>query len=62
MNAPKTGEADDTQNSGQDHIGDREGAPIADDDAISELCGEASAAIVVTKSAASKGSPWKKKS
>lgn len=27
----------------------REGAPIADDDAISELCGEASAAIVVTK-------------
>ncbi|MBE6990237.1 MAG: ATP-binding protein [Ruminococcaceae bacterium] len=29
----------------------REGAPIADDDAISELCGEASAAIVVTKGA-----------
>lgn len=28
----------------------REGAPIADDDAISALCGEASAAIVVTKS------------
>lgn len=27
----------------------REGAPIADDDAIAELCGEASAAIVVTK-------------
>ncbi len=29
----------------------REGAPIPDDDAISELCGEASAAIVVTKNA-----------
>ena len=29
----------------------REGAPIADDDAISELCGEASAAVVVTKNA-----------
>lgn len=29
----------------------REGAPIPDDDAIVELCGEASAAIVVTKSA-----------
>lgn len=29
----------------------REGAPIADDDAIAELCGEASAAIVVTKNA-----------
>lgn len=29
----------------------REGAPIADDDAISELCEEASAAIVVTKNA-----------
>lgn len=29
----------------------REGAPIADDDAISELCNEASAAIVVTKNA-----------
>ena len=29
----------------------REGAPISDDDAICELCGEASAAIVVTKSA-----------
>lgn len=27
----------------------REGAPIADDDAISELCGEAAASIVVTK-------------
>jgi hypothetical protein len=27
----------------------REGAPIADDDAIVQLCGEASAAIVVTK-------------
>ena len=33
----------------------REGAPIADDDAISELCGEASAAIVVTKNAADYG-------
>ena len=29
----------------------RDGAPIADDDAIAELCEEASAAIVVTKSA-----------
>ena len=29
----------------------REGAPIPDDDAIAELCSEASAAIVVTKSA-----------
>ena len=29
----------------------REGAPIPDDDAIAELCDEASAAIVVTKSA-----------
>ena len=29
----------------------REGAPIADEDAISELCGEASAAVVVTKNA-----------
>lgn len=29
----------------------REGAPIADDDAISELCAEASAAIVVTQNA-----------
>lgn len=29
----------------------REGAPIADDDAISELCGEAAIAIVVTKNA-----------
>ncbi|MGM9564869.1 ATP-binding protein [Evtepia sp.] len=29
----------------------REGAPIADDDAISQLCGDASAAIVVTKNA-----------
>ena len=27
----------------------REGAPISDDDAISELCSNASAAIVVTK-------------
>jgi len=33
----------------------REGAPIADDDAISELCCEASAAIVVTKSASDFG-------
>lgn len=33
----------------------REGAPIADDDAISELCGEASAAIVVTKNASDYG-------
>ena len=29
----------------------REGAPISDDDAIAELCGEASAAVIVTKSA-----------
>lgn len=29
----------------------REGAPIADDDAISQLCGDASAAVVVTKNA-----------
>ena len=29
----------------------REGAPIADDDAISELCGESAAAIIVTKNA-----------
>ena len=29
----------------------REGAPIADNDAIVELCEEASAAIVITKSA-----------
>ena len=33
----------------------REGAPISDDGAISELCGEASAAIVVTKSASDFG-------
>lgn len=33
----------------------REGAPIADDDAISELCGQASAAIVVTKNAGDYG-------
>ena len=33
----------------------REGAPIPDDDAIAELCTEASAAIVVTKSAADFG-------
>lgn len=33
----------------------REGAPISDDDAISELCSEASAAIVVTKSASDFG-------
>ena len=33
----------------------REGAPISDDDAISELCGEASVAIVVTKSASDFG-------
>ncbi len=33
----------------------RDGAPIADDDAISELCGEASAAIVVTKNATDYG-------
>lgn len=33
----------------------REGAPIADNDAISELCAEASAAIVVTKNASDYG-------
>ena len=33
----------------------RENAPIADDDAISELCGEAAAAIVVTKTASDFG-------
>jgi len=33
----------------------REGAPIPDDDAISELCAEASAAIIVTKSASDFG-------
>jgi len=33
----------------------REGAPIPDDDAIAELCTEASAAIVVTKSASDFG-------
>ena len=33
----------------------REGAPIPDDDAITELCAEASAAIVVTKSASDFG-------
>lgn len=33
----------------------REGAPIPDDDAIGELCAEASAAIVVTKSASDFG-------
>lgn len=33
----------------------REGAPIPDDDAIAELCAEASAAIVVTKSASDFG-------
>ncbi len=33
----------------------REGAPISDDDAISELCGEAAAAIVVTKNATDYG-------
>lgn len=33
----------------------REGAPIPDDDAIAELCGEASAAIVVTKTASDFG-------
>lgn len=33
----------------------RESAPIADDDAISELCGEAAAAIVVTKTASDFG-------
>ena len=33
----------------------REGAPIPDDDAIAELCGEASAAIIVTKNASDFG-------
>lgn len=33
----------------------REGAPISDNDAISELCAEASAAIIVTKAAADFG-------
>ena len=33
----------------------REGAPIADDDAISRLCGKAAAAIVVTKNSADYG-------
>ena len=33
----------------------QEGAPVPDDDAIAELCAEASAAIVVTKSAADFG-------
>lgn len=33
----------------------REGAPIPDDDAISELCAEASAAIIVTKNASDYG-------
>jgi len=33
----------------------REGAPISDDDAISELCGEAAAAMVVTKNASDFG-------
>ena len=33
----------------------REGAPISDDDAMAELCAEASAAIVVTKSASDFG-------
>jgi len=33
----------------------REGAPIRDDDAISELCADASAAIIVTKSASDFG-------
>ena len=33
----------------------REGAPIQDDDAIAELCAEASAAIIVTKSASDFG-------
>lgn len=33
----------------------REGAPIADDDAIAELCGDAAAAIVVTKNASDFG-------
>ena len=33
----------------------REGAPVADDDAIAELCGDATAAIVVTKNASDFG-------
>lgn len=33
----------------------RDGAPISDDDAISELCGKASAAIIVTKNASDFG-------
>ena len=33
----------------------RDGAPIADDDAIIELCEEASAAIIVTKTASDFG-------
>lgn len=33
----------------------REGAPISDNDAISELCAEASAAIIVTKAASDFG-------
>ena len=33
----------------------REGAPIPDDDAIAELCAEASAAIIVTKSSSDFG-------
>lgn len=33
----------------------REGAPISDDDAIAELCGDATAAIVVTKNASDFG-------
>ena len=33
----------------------RENAPISDDDAISELCGEASAAIIITKNATDYG-------
>lgn len=33
----------------------REGAPIPDDDAIAELCGEAAAAIIVTKNASDFG-------
>ncbi|HML68307.1 MAG TPA: ATP-binding protein [Clostridia bacterium] len=33
----------------------RESAPISDDDAISELCGEASAAIIITKNATDYG-------
>ena len=33
----------------------REGAPIADDDAIVELCNESSASIIVTKTASDFG-------